>query len=204
MTRRTKSKEPGKQRKYDANLKLHKKHDALSAHLSSELRKKYNRRSLPLRKGDKAVVISGSLKGTKGEIVRVDLNKQKVFMDTVTIKDRSGKQVLKALKASNLVLTHIEITDKARQKVLGRKVEKTVLETEVKKEIERKKAEEEAKKKEEEAKKKAAEAKKKEEEAKKKAKAEKKAESGKKTEKEKTSEKGIKKEVKKDWIKDKK
>ena len=52
------SKQPRKQRKYLANAPLHLKKKFVSANLSKELRKKHEKRSLPLRKGDtvKAIV----------------------------------------------------------------------------------------------------------------------------------------------------
>ena len=50
------SKQPRKQRKYRAEAPLHVKHKLVSANLSKELRKKYGRRSFPLRKGDTVLV----------------------------------------------------------------------------------------------------------------------------------------------------
>jgi len=38
--------------------------------LSRELREKYNRRSLPVRKGDKVKIIRGEFKESGGEITR--------------------------------------------------------------------------------------------------------------------------------------
>lgn len=192
-----KTKQPRKQRKRLATLKLHQRRKKLSAALSTELRAKFKRRSLPVRRSDKVMVTTGSFKGTEGEVMKVDLDRMKAYVDKVVSKKRDGTEVLRVIDPSNLILIDVDIRDKARQKVLERKVSKTVIETEVKKEETRlKKAEEERKRK--EAEKKAKEAEKKaEKEQKEEDKAVKK---GKKT---KVSEKGIDKKTKKEWISEK-
>jgi len=213
---KTKTKNPGKQRKRVHDSFPHQRHKLFSAPLSKELRKKFQRRSLPLRIGDKVKVVKGSLKGTEGEVVKADLKNIKLYVDKVVSKKRDGTEVLKPIAPSNLIITEIDIRDKSRQKVLERKVEKRVIEEELKreeeerkKEEERKRLEEEKKKAEEEAKKKAEEEAKRAEEAKKKAEAEKekpKKKAAKKPraeEEEKVSEKGIDKKMKKEWIKEK-
>ncbi len=201
---KTKTVQARKQRKRLANLKLHQKRRQMSVSLDKPLRAKFKRRNLPVRKGDKVMVISGSFRGAEGEVMNVDLDKMKVYVDKVVSKKRDGTEVLRAIDPSNLKLTDVDIRDKRRQAVLERKVSKTVIETEVKKEEARlKKAEEERKRK--EAEKKAEEKEKKEEkERKDEEKAEKKAKKkGKAEEKEKVSEKGIDKKTKKDWITEK-
>lgn len=196
----TKSKQARKQRKKLFTLSLHQKRKQLTASLSKELRARFKRRSLAVRKGDKVKVTCGDFKGVEGEVMKVDLAEKKVFVDKVVVKKRDGTDVLRALMPSNLVLTDIDIRDKGRQKVLSRKVEKSVVEAEVKKEEARmKKAEEERKAKEEAAKK--AEAEKKAEKEKKE---EEKAATGGEEKKEiRVSEKGIDEKVKKEWIAEK-
>lgn len=197
---KTKTKQARKQRKRLADLKPHQKRKLLNVTLSKELRKKFNRRSLPVRKGDKVKVLVGSFKGTEGEVMNVKPGETKVYVDKVVSKKRDGTDVLRAIQPSNLMIIDIDIRDKARQAVLQRKVSKTVIDAEVKKEEARlKKEEEERKAKEAEMKAKEAEKKAKKEE-KEEAKAEK---AGKKTTKKKVSEKGIDTKTKKDWISDK-
>ena len=69
------SKKPNKQRKYRINAPLHIKQKLASCHLSKELRKKYNKRNVTLRKGDKVKVICGSFKKHEGKVERIDLKK---------------------------------------------------------------------------------------------------------------------------------
>lgn len=189
-----------KQRRRLAERSLHQKHTLLSATLDKPLRKKFKRRSLEVRRGDKAKVLTGSFKGVEGEVMEVDLSKVRVYVDKVTSKKRDGTDVLRALQPSNLMLTDIDIRDKRRQMVLERKVGKEVVEAEVRKEEARLKKEEEERKRKEAEMKAKQEEKRAEKEKKEEAKKEKKGKkTGKKAEK-KVSEKGIDEKTKKDWI----
>ncbi len=196
----TKTKQARKQRKRLFTLKLHQKRKVIVASLSKELRAKFKRRSIAVRKGDKVKVTCGDFKGVEGEVMKVDLAEKKVYVDKVIVKKRDGTEVLRAVRPSTLVIIDIDIRDKGRQKVLARKVGTTVIDEEVKKEEARmKKAEEERKAKEEAAKKAEAE-KKAAKEQKEEAKAEKEGDEKKEI---KVSEKGIEEKVKKDWIAEK-
>jgi large subunit ribosomal protein L24 len=197
---KTKSKQPRKQRKMRANLKSHQKRKLLSATLSKELRKKFKRRNIPVRKGDKVRVLTGSFKGTEGEVMKVDVDAAKVYVDKVVSKKRDGTDVLRAVQPSNLMLMDIDIRDKKRQAILERKVSKSVIEAEVKKEEARLKKEEEERKRKEAEMKAEQEEKKAAKEKKEEAKEEK---AGKKAVKKKVSEKGIDTKTKKDWIAEK-
>jgi large subunit ribosomal protein L24 len=116
------SSKPGKQRKwlYDAPLSSRRK--IMSSPLSKELKKKYNRNSLPIRKGDSVKVMRGSFKGASGSITRVDLKKYKVYVEGVTIKKADGTDVEKPVHPSNIMLTELNLEDKKRREVLGRNV----------------------------------------------------------------------------------
>ena len=61
------SKQPRKQRKYNYNAPLHIKGKFMAAHLSKDLMKKYNRRSIRVRKGDKVILLRGQFKKKKRE-----------------------------------------------------------------------------------------------------------------------------------------
>ncbi|MEM3690839.1 MAG: 50S ribosomal protein L24, partial [Candidatus Micrarchaeia archaeon] len=60
--------QPRKQRKYVKNAPLHIKRRMISAHLSKELREKYGRRNVQLRKGDRVKVLRGSMRGRTGTV----------------------------------------------------------------------------------------------------------------------------------------
>ncbi|MCS7135133.1 MAG: 50S ribosomal protein L24 [Candidatus Aenigmarchaeota archaeon] len=109
------SKNPKKQRKYRYNAPLHIKRKFLSAHLSKELRKKYKRRALPLRKGDEVVVMRGKYKKMSGKISRVDLKGGKVYIEGITRKRVAGTEIPVAFEPSNLMIINL-YEDKMRLK----------------------------------------------------------------------------------------
>lgn len=112
---------PGKQRKYRFNAPLHIRHRFLSAHLTKELREKYRKRSLPVRKGDKVKVMRGRFKGTIGEIDRVFLKTSKVFVRGAEIKKKDGTKKSYPIDASKLLMVTPKLDDKERIKALERK-----------------------------------------------------------------------------------
>ena len=77
------SRQTRKQRKYLANAPLHLKRKMISSHLNKELRKKYGKRSIPIRKGDEVKVMRGKFKGKTGKISIVNIKKQKVAIEGI-------------------------------------------------------------------------------------------------------------------------
>ena len=115
------SKKVRKQRKYLVNAPLNIKHRFLTTSLSKELRKKYNRRSLPVIKGDEVIIKVGNFKNTKGKIEKVNLRKTRVFVSNAIITKIDGNKVFYPIHPSNLVLTELDLKDKKRMKILQRK-----------------------------------------------------------------------------------
>ena len=115
------SKNPGKQRKYRIKSPLHIKRKLLSVHLSKELRKRYGKRNIVLRKGDKVKVLSGQFKKYENKVEIINITKSRIFVNgiEVTKKDGSKKQV--AIHPSNLMITELNLDDKLRMKILERK-----------------------------------------------------------------------------------
>ncbi|UCH71535.1 MAG: 50S ribosomal protein L24 [Thermoplasmatales archaeon] len=140
-----------KQRKELFNAPLHKKRKWTSSHLEENLLLKYDKRALPVVKGDTVKVMRGSFKGHEDKIVRVNVKKRFVEIEGLTMSKADGNKIAKPIHASNLMITKLNLTDKWRRKKLQRG-----LSEEAKKEIEEeaeeqiKVAEEEQKKKEEE------------------------------------------------------
>ncbi len=112
--------QPRKQRKYVANAPLHVRQKLVSVHLSRELRERYGKRSLPVRKGDSVRVMKGSFKGVAGTVERVDLSKLKVYVDEVKRKKVDGSEVHVPLSPSNLIITKAVLDDKRRQAIIER------------------------------------------------------------------------------------
>ncbi len=110
-----------KQRKYVYNAPLHIRRKIMSSHLSPELRKKYGKRSLPIRKGDEVVVMRGTYKGTVGKVVEVLRRKYKVFVDNVFMEKKDGTRVKVPLHSSNLMIKKLNLEDPKRIEAVQRK-----------------------------------------------------------------------------------
>jgi len=121
--KRPKSKKPRKQRKFLIEAPLHLRRKMISAHLSKELREKYKRRGLPLRKGDEVEIMRGEFKGKKGKISRVDTKRYRVYIEGVTRKKSTGEVVQVPIHPSNVRIINLNLDDKWRKKILERKVE---------------------------------------------------------------------------------
>ena len=114
------SKQPRKQRKYIANAPLHIKMKLTGVNLSKELRKKYQKRSVPLRKKDTVKIMRGKFKGKKGKVIKVMLKTQKVEVDGIQIKKQDGSKVNIKLRPSNLQIIELNLEDKKRNKALSK------------------------------------------------------------------------------------
>jgi len=117
-----KSSKPRKQRKFLYTAPIHLRRKLMSVHLSKELREKYKRRSMPVRKGDEVEVMSGKFKKQKGKISKINLKKYQVFIEGVTVKrtDRTERQ--KPIHPSKVKLINLNLDDKRRVKLLERKM----------------------------------------------------------------------------------
>ena len=115
------SKQPRKQRKYLYNAPRHIKKKLVSTMLSKELREKYNKRYVPIRKGDKVKILRGQFKGKTGEVIRVDLRNLKVNINKIELLKKDGNKVFYPLSPSNLMITELKLDDKKRKKLLERK-----------------------------------------------------------------------------------
>ncbi|VVB51889.1 50S ribosomal protein L24 [uncultured archaeon] len=114
------SSQPRKQRVWARDAPLHKKQKMVVSSLSAELRKKYGRRSLPVRKGDVVKVLSGSFKGVSGQVTRVELKTLKVYVAGVTVKKSDNTDVERPLRSSQLQITELELDDAQRREMLER------------------------------------------------------------------------------------
>ena len=119
------SRQPRKQRKYAFNAPLHLRHKFLSALLSKEIRKKYGKRSLPLRKGDEVLIMRGSFKKKKAKITIVDLKNSLVVLDGIQRTKKDGSKVNIRFHPSVLQIVTPNLDDKLRLEALNRKTSVT-------------------------------------------------------------------------------
>jgi large subunit ribosomal protein L24 len=114
MSQRTVSKKPRKQRKFVHDAPLHVRNAFLGCHLSRDLRKKYNTRSLPVRKGDKVKVLRGQFRGKSGTVERTDRKTSRAMINGIDYTKRDGTKVAILIHASNIMITELNTNDKKR------------------------------------------------------------------------------------------
>ena len=127
------SKQPRKQRKYLVNAPLHIKKKFVSANLSKEMRKKFGKRSAPVRKNDEVRVMRGKFKGKRGKVLRVMLKMQVIEVEGVQTKKLDGSKVNVKLRPSNVQIVEMVLEDKKRGKKSEEKTQDNKKNTEGKK-----------------------------------------------------------------------
>jgi|SRR3972149_2164156 len=110
------SKNPGKQRKYAAKAPLHLRRKFLSANLSKELRKKYGKRNIPIRKGDLVKVMRGKFKKKIGKIIEINVKRSMVEIEGIQVKKQDSSKTNVRFNPSVLQITELNIEDKKRMK----------------------------------------------------------------------------------------
>lgn len=117
------SRQPRKQRKYLANAAIHIKRKFLSANLSKELRKKYGKRNIVLKKGDNVKILRGKFKGKTGKIIKINIKMLKVFVDGMQIKKQDGSKVDVKIAPSNLQIIELNTEDRKRGLIQTKEVD---------------------------------------------------------------------------------
>jgi large subunit ribosomal protein L24 len=125
------SKKPKKQKKYRANAPLHMRKKMLHVHLSKELRKKYNRRNVTIKKGDTVKIMKGKFKKKQGKVIEVNMKRLKIFVEGIQIKKQDGSKANIPLKPSNLQIIELNLE---KRRIIERKKGKTEEKTESKEE----------------------------------------------------------------------
>jgi len=115
-----KAQQPRRQRKARYNAPLHIRHKFMGAPLSEELRDKYGKRSLPLRKGDTVKVMRGDDKGKEGKVRSVDLKNEEITVEGVVVARSDLSEVPRPIHPSNVMITKLELKDKLREDALMR------------------------------------------------------------------------------------
>ncbi len=109
-----KSKQPRKQKKYAANAPISIRRKFLSVNLSKELRKKYGKRNITVRKGDTVKVMRGTFKKKRGKVSSVEIGRERIIVEGIQVKKRDGSKANVPLRASNLQIVEIYADDKKR------------------------------------------------------------------------------------------
>jgi len=115
-------KNPGKQRKRLFNAPAHIRHKHMAAPLSRELAASKGAKTLPVRKGDTVRIQRGDNKGFEGKVSRVDLKAYRIYMEGLTREKVDGTNIFIAVHPSKVQIRNLNLDDKWRKSILGRKV----------------------------------------------------------------------------------
>ncbi|MCI4364867.1 MAG: 50S ribosomal protein L24 [Thermoplasmata archaeon] len=109
---------PRRQRKAVYDAPTSQRRILMTVPLSRELRRRFHRRSIPVRKGDTVRVMSGSFSGREERVAKVDRRGYSVTLDNVTLKTGESKLKPLAIRTSHLVLTKLNLADAWRRQAL--------------------------------------------------------------------------------------
>jgi large subunit ribosomal protein L24 len=141
---------PRNQRREMYNAPQHKKRKWIASHLEENLLLKYDKRSVPVIKGDTVRIMRGSFKGHEEKIANVNTRKRNLEIEGITMAKADGKKIAKPIHASNVIITKLNLVDKWRRKKLERGLsEESKKEIEKEAEAQIKQAEEDKRKEEE-------------------------------------------------------
>jgi len=87
--------------------------------LSRDLRRRFRKRHVPVRKGDTVRVLSGSYAGREERVAKVSRRDFSVTLDNVTLKTAEEKLKPLALRTSHLVITRLNLADPWRRRSLA-------------------------------------------------------------------------------------
>ena len=116
-----KSRNVKKQRKYRYNAPLHIARKMMSVRLAKDLKTKYGKRNIPIRKGDKVKIVVGQFKGKVTKVNLVDIKHRSVYLDDVFAVKKDGNKLPVSIHPSNLMILELNMEDKRRKEALDRK-----------------------------------------------------------------------------------
>ncbi|HEV2429662.1 MAG TPA: 50S ribosomal protein L24 [Thermoplasmata archaeon] len=114
----TQSRQPRKQRRAGFTADHFERRRRMALPLSRELRKRYGRRSLGVRKGDTVRILSGSYVGREERVAHIHRRTYAVTLDNITGKTAEAKLKPLPIRLSHLVLTRLNLSDPWRRRTL--------------------------------------------------------------------------------------
>ena len=129
------SKQPRKQRKYRANAPLHLRKKFVRVNLNKDLRKKYGKRNIQVRTGDKVKIMRGKFKGKQGKVGSIDIKNTRLTVDGVQRTKKGGEKLVTWFNPSKVKIIVLDEKDSKRLNKSKRTEKKEVKEekTEAKK-----------------------------------------------------------------------
>ena len=107
--------QPHKQRNRTRDASLHERQRFVRATLTPDLREEYGQRNVRVNAGDTVEVMRGDFAGEEAEVVRVDLRESVIHVEDVVIEKADGEETPRALDASNVRVTELNLEDDRRE-----------------------------------------------------------------------------------------
>jgi large subunit ribosomal protein L24 len=82
---------------------------------------KYGTRSMMVRAGDKVMLMRGDHAGHEGEVSEVEPEEGVVYVKDVTQEKADGTKSFIPVRASNVMITNLNLDDERRQKIVQRR-----------------------------------------------------------------------------------
>ena len=111
-----KSSKPRKQRRFRFKAPLHELQHFSHSHVDKSLAKKLGitKRAVQVSKGDTIKIMSGKNRGKTGKVLRVDMRKGFLFIDSMKKKNSRGKEFDIPIRINNVYITDLNLSDKVR------------------------------------------------------------------------------------------
>jgi large subunit ribosomal protein L24 len=109
---------PRRQRKALYTADSFERRRRMTVLLSRELRTRFHKRSVPVRKGDTVRVLAGSFRGREERVAKIDRRAYAVTLDNVTLKTADEKLKPLGLRPGRLVITRLNLSDPWRRRSL--------------------------------------------------------------------------------------
>ena len=115
------SSKPRKQRRFRYNAPLHIRQHFVHAHIDKALgeKLKIKKRAVQISKGDSVKIVKGIKKGVTGKVIRVDLRRSRIYLDSANRKNAKGKEFNIPINVNNVYIIDLNLSDKLRMKKLN-------------------------------------------------------------------------------------
>ena len=121
------SKQPRKQRRALYTAPYHRRHREMSTPIDRGLRERQLSRgflyprAIPVRKGDRVLIVRGEGKGNRAaKVAKINRKARKVYIEGYTYFKSDGTELQRPIDASNLVIINPDWSDIRRRKLLNR------------------------------------------------------------------------------------
>ena len=115
------SSKPSKQRKSLYSAPIHKARKQLTAKLSEDLRQQLGIARITIRTGDTVKVMRGEHSGYEGKVIAVRQKEGRIAIEGLTRKKADGTEVPMWIHASKVMITKLDLSDKARKEAIENK-----------------------------------------------------------------------------------